>query len=393
MDRKLKYTATFILLSFCLQAFGGIRSVAIDFYSEKIEIEYQTEIILPGLLIAEDISLMEYYEQMNNTPYQSLLDSLAAYKSKYDLNDWLYYELLHAVINQIFDLEGSLKKGVTLWFLLTKSGYDTRLSYHEDEVFIYAWSEEDIFETPMIMDENRKFINLSSINSSKKGPEELKLLLYRPGQGGQPFSFKLDRLPQFKAQIESKEVHFKIKEQSFRITFKTDAILYEIMKNYPAVAERAYFDIPMSETAYNSLIPKLRFMTEDKSIPEALQILVSFTRTGFAYKDDQEVFGKSKPMAAEELFHYPFSDCEDRSALFYFLVKEILNLPMLIIAYPDHLSIAVASEEIEGQAFTFEGRQYYICDPTGPAGSNLIGVPPNGYENMPFEILGGYSQN
>lgn len=346
--------------------------------------------ILPGLLIAEDISLMEYYEQMENTPYQHFLDNLQDYKAKYELNDWLYYELLQTSINQIFDLEGSLKKGVSLWFLLTKSGYDTRLSYHGNDLFIYVWSEEEIFETPMILDQERRFINLSSINSSKKGPEELKLLLYRPGSSGKSFSFKMEQLPQFKAQIKAKEIHFKIKEQSFRITFNTDATIYEVMKNYPSVAEQAYFDIPMSKTAYNSLIPKLKFMLKDKPIHEALQILVAFTRTGFSYKDDHEVFGKSKPMIAEELFHYPYSDCEDRSALFYYLVREILELPMLIIAYPDHLSIAVASEGIRGQAFTFNGKEYYICDPTGPAGSNIIGVPPNGYENKSFEILGAY---
>lgn len=393
MHTRLKYIFLFFLLNCQLYAACANQSVHIDFYSEKLEVEYQTEMILPGLLIAEDLSLMDYYKQMEATPYQLILDNLKDYKKQYHLNDWLYYELLNTTIDKIFNRQGALKKGVTLWFLLTKSGYDTRLSYHEDKVFIYAWSEEDIFETPMIMDQGRRFINLSSINASQKGPEQLQLLLYRPGSDGQAFSFKMENLPQLKPKVKAKEVLFKIKEQSFRITFNMDETLYEIMKNYPSVSEREYFNIPMSTVTYESLIPKLRFMVKDKPVQEALGVLVAFTRTGFQYKDDQEVFGRSKPMIAEELFHYPYSDCEDRSALFFYLVKEILELPMLIIAYPDHLSIAVASEMIKGQAFSFNGLKYYICDPTGPAGSNIIGVPPNGYENVSFEILGGYPAN
>lgn len=346
--------------------------------------------ILPGLLIAEDISLIEYYEKMETTPFESFLDNLIDFKKEHDLNDWLYYELLKATIDKIYTSEGPLKKGVSLWFLLTKSGYDTRLSYLDNDIYIYAWSEEDIFETPMIQDLNRKFINLSSINIAKKSPSQLKLLLFRPGSDGSPFSFKMDKLPLLPPVIQAKEIQFRIKELPYRITFNMDVTLFEIMKNYPAIAEQEYFNIPMSKAAYNSLIPKLKFMIKNKSTMEALRILVAFTRTGFEYKDDNEVFGRSKPMIAEELFHYKYSDCEDRSALFYFLVKEILDLPMLIVAYPDHLTIAVSSDDIKGQAFYFNDIKYYICDPTGPAGSNIIGVPPNGYENASFEILGGY---
>ncbi|MFT7604468.1 MAG: hypothetical protein ACI8VT_002051 [Saprospiraceae bacterium] len=385
-----KYIIIASLLISSLRANSANRTVQVAFYSEILSVEYPTEIILPGLLMVDDISLMDYYEKLDNTPYYSFLVLMGSYKEKYHLNDWLYYELLKTTINTIFIREGPLKKGVTLWFLLTKSGFDTRLSYLDNSIYIYVWSKEDIFETPMIMDQDKKFINLSGINTAKESPSQLNLLLFRPESEGKAFSFKMEKLPQLPAQIRAKEVRFMIKQRSFRITFNIDATLFEIMKSYPAIAEKEYFNIPMSEVTYTSLIPKLQFMIKDKPISEALEILVAFTRTGFEYRDDNEVFGKSKPMIAEELFHYRYSDCEDRSALFFYLVKEILHLPMLIIAYPDHLTIAVASDELKGQPFLFDGLNYYICDPTGPVGSNIIGVPPNGYENLSFDILGAY---
>ena len=36
------------------------------------------------------------------------------------------------------------------------------------------------------------------------------------------------------------------------------------------------------------------------------ELLAAFTRSSFAYKEDKEYFGYSKPMVAEEVFLYPF---------------------------------------------------------------------------------------
>ena len=49
-------------------------------------------------------------------------------------------------------------------------------------------------------------------------------------------------------------------------------------------------------------------------------------------------------MIPDEVLHYPVSDCEDRSALYFALVRDLLNLPVVAIAYNDHLSVAVALE-------------------------------------------------
>ena len=82
-------------------------------------------------------------------------------------------------------------------------------------------------------------------------------------------------------------------------------------------------------------------------------------------------------MIADEVFFYPYSDCEDRSALFYALVRELLDLPMIVVAFPDHLTVAVSlEEELPGAVISYQGRRYYICDPTGPVNSSEIGIFP-----------------
>jgi len=98
-------------------------------------------------------------------------------------------------------------------------------------------------------------------------------------------------------------------------------------------------------------------------------------------------------MVADELFFYAFSDCEDRSALFFSLVKELLGLPMIVIAYEDHLSIAVSSTGLMGSTIAYNGKRFVFCDPTGPRLSSTIGKIPKGYENQDFKIIGAYNSD
>ena len=95
-------------------------------------------------------------------------------------------------------------------------------------------------------------------------------------------------------------------------------------------------------------------------------------------------------MVAEEVFLYPYSDCEDRSALYVRLVQELLGLPMIILAYPDHLTVGVALPQTKGGFVRYKSKAYYICDPTGPANSAVVGEVPEGYEDTPFDIIKEY---
>jgi hypothetical protein len=147
-------------------------------------------------------------------------------------------------------------------------------------------------------------------------------------------------------------------------------------------------EVPMSTTLSNSLIPIIKQITAGKPWKESLEIIASLTRTGFAYKTDEEVYGKSKPMITEEIFHYKWSDCEDRSALFYSIVKEVIQFPMIAIAFSDHITIAVSTPTPIGDtSIEFQGKKYYICDPTGPIGSFEIGDMPSEYKRKKFEII------
>ena len=365
-----------------------LNSVSLDFYNEKINVGYYSNMVIPFDGLVNERLMVQYFNQMEKTMYKTLLSDLKFHKNRLALNDWLFYELIQEAVNKIYVGKSDQHKTLSCWFLLTKSGYNTRLTYLKNEIFLYAYSLDEIFETPMIEDKGKIFINLSTIhNSTNTKGIVLNMVSFIANPNGQPFSFDLTRLPKLIPSEKNKILKFTSLNNHYEVSVRFDHNLIRMMENYPIFEELKYIQTPLSNLAAKSLLPQLKKLLHNKSEKEALEVLVSFTRSAFSYKDDHDHFGKNKPMIGDELFYYPYSDCEDRSALFYFLVKELLHLPMIVIAYEDHLTIAVASSTIKGNPISYMGKNYFICDPTGPYNSSEVGKAPIGYENKKFEIL------
>ncbi len=392
---KLPSTLMVVFLFSSLISFGKQRlesdhqkSIHFNFYNESIQLTFNNQILIEGSFQADESSISDFYTQMEPTPYQSLLDSLKAYQVKFQLNDWLFYELIQSSLKEIYREKSDLQKELTSWFLLTKAGYNTRLTFIGNYIFVNVHSKDDIFETPIFEIDNKTFINLSSIYlkiNAKKTYLNVHSLV--PNPDGKIFSFDLRQLPKLKPTVKKRNLRFKWEGREYNLDIKFDLNLIKIMEHYPLFDEAKYIQTPLSELAASSLLPQLKNIIKNKSEKNALKIIASFTRSAFRYQDDQDYFGRNKPMIGDELFHYPYSDCEDRSALFYYLVNELLRLPMIVIAYDDHLTIAVATTKPIGKPIRYKNRNYFICDPTGPHNSEKIGDAPIGYKNRSFEIL------
>ena len=65
------------------------------------------------------------------------------------------------------------------------------------------------------------------------------------------------------------------------------------------------------------------------------------------------------------MFHYPYSDCEDRSILFARLVRDLMKLDVVLLYYPEHIATAVCfKEDVKGDYMQIGAGRYVVCDPT-----------------------------
>ncbi len=391
----LSYTSVFILLLAGSSAPrlgnpANYNRFDLPFYAQDVNIVYDPAMVIaePGALT--NVSIRNAYRQVLRKPHRVLLNSLLEAKQRYELNDFLFYKLARTSVQVVYNNENRNAQEITLFGMLIDAGFDARLTFRGNQVFVNVYTTEDLFEVPIIDTGGRPYANLSCLDGACDGRQRLYIFDERPNPHGRSFGFQLRKWPALGVQPTVKSMRFNYHgvPQSMEVTF--DRTMVDIMRDYPFIHEYCYLETPLSPTLRNSLLPQLRRYLEPLNERERVELLVSFTRSAFNYKEDNEYFGHSKPMVPEELFGYNFSDCEDRSALFFALVRDLLNLPMAVVAYDDHLTIAVGSEAIEGDGFVYNDQRYVFCDPTGPKDSSRIGQIPPGYENKKFQIIGTY---
>jgi len=85
-----------------------------------------------------------------------------------------------------------------------------------------------------------------------------------------------------------------------------------------------------------------------------------------------------------------YSDCDDRAALFFYLVKEIYNLPMIALLYPTHITMAVEFHKPVGEPIVYKGKVYSLCEPTPELEDLGIGQMSAQLKNIPYRIVYQY---
>ncbi|MCP9235872.1 hypothetical protein [Lewinella sp. JB7] len=363
---------------------------SIPFYAQPVSVTYDPNMLIAEPTVLNNQAIRSAYNQLQRRPTQVLLNHLLDAKGRFGLNDFLFFKLARNTVNTIYRGTSPSAQTITLYKLLIDSGFDARLTFRGDQVYLNVYTKEELFEVPIIESDGRPYANISCLDGECEGRQRLYIFNDHPNPRGKSFGFQLNSWPKLAEQPTAKDLTFNFHgvPQAMSVTF--DKTMVDIMTDYPFIHEYCYLETPLSPTLTKSLLPQLRQLMRGMDVQQQLELLTSFTRSAFAYKEDNEYFGRSKPMVPEELFGYSYSDCEDRSALFFALVRDLLDLPMAVIAYDDHLTVAVGGD-MPGDSFNYRGQRYVFCDPTGPRNSSRIGQVPPGYEDKNFTVIGTYN--
>lgn len=339
-------------------------------------------------------SVTAFYNQINSSNYQSLIDSLTAYKQKHQLNDWLYYQLIRKTAQQVSPkAENYARYTLYKWFLLNKSGYDARVAVGKNQIIFYVKNDEDISDIPYFIIDNKKY---TCLNYHDYGKLFQKEDAYNPVNINIPeaknaFSYKVTKMPDFTLDsYVEKDLEFKYNNNAYHFKLKLNKDLQSIFANYPTVDFETYFNIPLSRETYQSLIPILKKNVKSMSQKKGIDYLMRFTRYAFLYENDEDSFGKEKRLSPEQTLTNKYSDCDDRAALFFFLVKEIYNLPMIAMLYPTHITMAVQFDKPLANSIIYNGKKYSVCEPTPQPQDLRIGQLSASLKNKPFEIVYHY---
>lgn len=284
-----------------------------------------------------------------------------------ELNDYGLLQLVRLTGQQLYKDEN---KAIFLtWLVLNKLNIDIRIGILNNELLLIAASSTPLAFTPYFKINDKKYYVLSFSNAQAKRILHSKTPIqsYESSflEGEQTFNFTFHKAPNISKQKEKNS--FFIKDKELKLELQYNFSYVDLLAQMPILDYPAYFHIPLHPETKKELHHKLGNLLKEKSDTEKVNILLNFVQYSFPYKLDSNNFGRTeRPQAPEEMFKYKYSDCEDHSALFAWLVLTFTDLEVMGLLYSNHACTAVKFKDTiqGGYHLPPPYQDYFICDAT-----------------------------
>ncbi|HWR32006.1 MAG TPA: hypothetical protein VN451_00660, partial [Chitinophagaceae bacterium] len=188
-------------------------SLAFDFFGNKVELQLDKSCIIPFDAPLSQQSVQTFQSTIQNASTVNLIQALLAYKKQFQLDDWLYYQLVRKAAQQISPkAENYHRYTLYKWFLLSRSGFDATLKTDGEKLLFYVQSDENIYNIPFYIRNGKQYVCLNyhdygfNVDFEKRIFTEATLRMQGEQNG---FSYKITHLPNFRAgDYEDKDLQF-----------------------------------------------------------------------------------------------------------------------------------------------------------------------------------------
>ncbi len=362
--------------------YKNFKMINFDFYSQNISIQYDKKSHFRNKSISKKM-ISNYWDSISKSDYKKLLQQINKITKDLNLNGWAKYQLIHKLGQNIYHNDNFAN--LFTWFILVKMNYDTKVGYSENKVYLLSVVNHNIYQMSFFtLNKKRYYILTPSGKSGSIG----SIYTYAGDypKANQKLSFSMKNNIKFYTNIKQNTLKFKYDNKSYAIKAQYSKDLIQFYSTFPQSSYDLYFSSEKSSALSNSILVKLKPIINGKSEIQAVNLILRFVQTAFKYKTDPQQFNYEKVMFPEETIFYPYSDCEDRSIMFSYLIKGLLGLDVVGLKYHDHLATAVAfSTKVTGDSFRYKNKRFTVTDPTY-INANLGMTMPQ-YKNSKFEII------
>ena len=324
-------------------------------------------------------AIADAYEAMCKADYKALVDDCRKVKKELNLNDWGIFLFVREASKTLCTDENAAV--VMQQFLLNELGYKSKMARRADrnQMLLFVAADCQVYGHPYFTKDGLNYYNLTSNESC-----QFYMCQEDSPKAKSKLNMQVNHAPALNAGMVN-SVH-KNRSGSVAVSVDVPKSLMEFYGSMPQCDYSVYVNAEVNPSVANKVLSTLAPLVNGKSEAEAANLLINFVQTGFQYATDQEQFGYEKPFFVEELFYYPYCDCEDRSVLYSYLVRNLLKLDVVLLDYPNHIATAVCfNENVSGDFVTVGGKKYVVCDPTYIGAS--IGKAMPQFKNVAAKVL------
>ncbi|WP_129697045.1 hypothetical protein [Parabacteroides goldsteinii] len=347
-----------------LEKNNDIRSEAgqliISFFGKSLSFPFTPSLIIP-VNNAGEKAVSNAWRKASEMDYTPLLSMLLHYKKELRLNDWGYLQLVQQTAETIYARHNNPNGAVFLTtYLLNQSSFAARMGRIDNRLALLVEINETIYNVPQLKNDRQTL----SIFTGQPLPGNATVFTYKESLrfATERISMHISELPLLDGKCRSAVLPHTWQDQP--VTVKVDKALIGFLSTIPQTEFTVYARSGTSEQV-KDLCGYLKKYIENKSETEAVSLLLDFVQHTFDYQADVGQFGYEKVFFPDEMLYYPYNDCEDRAIFFCRLVRLLLNLPVALVDYPNHIAAAVCfSKPTGGTLFRQNGKEYTLCDPT-----------------------------
>lgn len=324
-------------------------------------------------------AIADAYEAMCKTDYKALVDDCRKVKKELNLNDWGIFLFVREASKTLCTDENAAV--VMQQFLLNELGYKSKMARRADrnQMLLFVAADCQVYGHPYFTKDGLNYYNLTSNESC-----QFYMCQEDSPKAKSKLNMQVNHAPALNAGMVN-SVH-KNRSGSVAVSVDVPKSLMEFYGSMPQCDYSVYVNAEVNPSVASKVLSTLAPLVNGKGEAEAANLLINFVQTGFQYATDQEQFGYEKPFFVEELFYYPYCDCEDRSVLYSYLVRNLLKLDVVLLDYPNHIATAVCfNENVSGDFVTVGGKKYVVCDPTYIGAS--IGKAMPQFKNVAAKVL------
>lgn len=344
--------------------------VAMHFFGTEMQctVTSKPQFTLPDI---SGESISEAWQQLSNGQCNELLSQCLELRNHHQLNDWGYMLLLDSISQSCCQQDNNAT--LLMAWLYCQSGYKMRLARADGYIFMLFASENTIYNRYYFAIDNDLYYPYEGENiddlyvCNASFPNE------------QSMTLEMSKEPLLANRKSSTRTLQPKQYNDFKVSTSVNQNLISFYNKYPSGSVNGdfgtrwaiYANTPLSEEVRQVLYPQLHQLLQSKNKLQATEELLNLVQTAFVYEYDSIVWGEDRAFFPEETLFYPFSDCEDRAILFSRLVRDLLDLRVVLLYYPDHLATAVRfeGEQPTGDYLELTDGRYFVADPT------YIGAP------------------
>lgn len=309
-------------------------------------------------------AVKDFWEKASSRADQATLNRLKSGMNELQLSDWARFQYVQAWV-KTNGRQSSADQQLSTWFWMQQLGYDIRLGISSNQYLLLMAFDQPLYEVTYYTLDGRKYY----VADPEARIPNSRISTY-DGIAGKELAWKEKTYPLLGQKNKVRSFRFSYKGKNYVYELPVNEYRIQYLQQLPRSKPELYYSLQPNIELVQALDRQIEATLKTMSEHEKAGFLLRMVQKSFPYQTDDEQFGEEKYMSPEETFWYPYSDCEDRTALYAWLLSHYTNLDFAFVRYEGHIALAIKTNAFsEADAYRKSGNRYVVADPT------YIGAP------------------